>query len=134
MKTLKTLKDFTLEIQAKIPQYNVYSNCYYNWFEFIRKEFNIELSINNDFQKCFSLQRKSNIYSCIFSEYITVVCKYPKKVYRNQNNDLHNTNGIAVEWGSLTGINFDCYYINGRNMPKWIFDKYQNGTLKKKTF
>jgi hypothetical protein len=68
------------------------------------------------------LYQKSNVYSAIFSELLCVVSKYPKKVHRNENNDMHRTDGPAIEWGFSTDITkFDGYYVNGRNMPQWIF-------------
>ena len=74
--------------------------------------------------ECFKLQKESNIYSAIFSEMICIISKYPKKVHRDINNNLHNTKGVAVEWGHLTeATKFESYYIHGRNMPKWIFEK-----------
>ena len=74
------------------------------------------------------VQSASGIYSCIFSKEVAIVCKYPKRVYQNNfgNFELNNTQGQAVQWGSLTGITFDCYYINGTNITKELFDKLQN--------
>jgi len=70
------------------------------------------------------LYQKSNVYSAIFSELLCIVSKYPKIVHRNANNDMHRTDGSAVEWGHSTDTTkFDGYYINGRNMPEWIFGK-----------
>jgi len=55
---------------------------------------------------------------------VCVVSKYPKKVHRNSNNDMHNVDGPAVEWGSSTDVtNFDCYYIDGMNIEKELFYK-----------
>jgi hypothetical protein len=52
-----------------------------------------------------------------------VVSKYPKIINRNRDNDLHSSSEQAVIWGSSSiRTNFDCYYINGRNIPKKYFD------------
>ena len=104
---------------------NIYSDVYYTWFKFIKDEFNISLSIEEDFEKCFSLQRNSGIYSCIFSEQLAIICKYPKKIHQEKEGEfrLNNYEGNAVEWGSLTGIPYDCYYIQGLNIPKPLFEK-----------
>jgi hypothetical protein len=103
---------------------SVYSNCYYTWYKFIKEEFNLPLTIEKDFEKCFYLQRKSGVYSAIFSELVCVVSKYPKKIYWNNNFQLHNVEGSAIEWnsfGELTKLN--CYRINGRIIPNYLFEK-----------
>jgi hypothetical protein len=107
---------------------NVYSNCYYAWFKFIKDEFNLPLTIEAEFEECFRLQRASSVYSCIFSEEVAVVCKYPKRIFQEDSDQfrLHNKEGQAVEWGSLTGVKFDCYYILGRNIEEELFLKLKN--------
>jgi len=78
---------------------------------------------------------KSNIYSAIFSEILCIVSKYPKKIYRDENNNLHNVNEMAVKWGfSLKETQFNCYYVHGREVPKMIFNKINNNTLTKTDF
>ena len=93
----------------------------------IRKEFGIKItkSLNDLFQTTFKLHKESGIYSAIFSEAICVVSKYPKKVHRNEEHNLHNTHGAAVEWGFYSPeTNFECHFINGRSMPKRIFEDF----------
>ena len=81
------------------------------------------------------LYDKSGVYSAIFSELVCVVSKFPKYVHRNENNDLHSLSGSSVEWSNSCDISkFDCYYINGRNMPDWIFNKVNNNTITKEEF
>ena len=123
------------QLDSQLKKYNnsyiytldIYSDCFYAWFKFIKEEFNLPLSVENDFEECFKLQRESGVYSCIFSEQVAVVCKYPKKVYQ-QSNDfrLHNTETQAVEWGNLFGIELNCYYVKGRNIPKELFEKLKS--------
>ena len=105
---------------------NVYSDCYYNWFEFMRKELKINLTKDVDiiFQKVFKLQRDSGIYNAIFSEALCIVSKYPKKVNRNSSNDLHNVNGGAVEWNCFSKeTKLDCFCVNGREVEKELIEK-----------
>jgi hypothetical protein len=103
---------------------NVYSNWYAGYFKFLADELKIDAPINVMLNSWNDLYQKSNVYSAIFSELVCVVSKYPKKVYRNDNNDMHRTDGAAVEWSYSTDMTkFDGYYINGRNMPSWIFEK-----------
>jgi hypothetical protein len=108
---------------------NVYSDCYYTWYEFIRKEFDLPLSINDDFQECFRLQRESGIFNIICNDIFAVVSKYPTKIHWSDANLLHNLDGVAIEWESTTPYTqFDCYYINGRNLPKTVFDSIKANT------
>ena len=101
---------------------NVYSDVLYAWYEFIRLEFNLELTVNDDFQEGFRLQRQSGIYSAIFSDAVCVVCKYPKSVSQEPEQfRLNNVENPAVIWGGDS--NFDCYYVNGLNISKDLFNK-----------
>ncbi|MCL1655445.1 hypothetical protein M2T79_02470, partial [Elizabethkingia miricola] len=103
---------------------NVFSNSLLAWWKFIKDEFNIESEIGVSLDSWNELYLNSNIYSAIFSELVCIISKYPKMVNRNANNDLHNPNGNAVEWGHLTEITkFNCYYLNGREMPSWLIEK-----------
>jgi hypothetical protein len=127
---------------AKIERYedylftlNVYSSCYFAWFQFMAKELKIDAKINADLEIFSSLYEESNIYSAVFSELLCVVSKFPKKVYRDDENRLHNTKGVAVEWENvIPETAFDCYYIHGRNIPKDIAEVALNGELTKEVF
>lgn len=101
---------------------NVSSDYQYQRFKFIKDEFKLPLTIEDEFEETFKLQRESCIYSAIFLDEVCIVCKYPKMVHRNENNMLHNVSGVAVEWGG-SDTEFKCYYINGRHMPSWIFEE-----------
>ena len=103
---------------------NIYSNVYLMWYKFIKDQFNIKCTISDILDNFTEKYLNSNIYNAIFSEILCVVSKYPKKIYRNNNLDLHNINGNAVEWGSIDDFTkFECFYINGRNIPKEIYNK-----------
>lgn len=106
---------------------NVYSNAYYAWYEFLRKELVLELTCNEMFQEVFALQRASDIYSCIFAEEVCVPCKYPKQVLRNDNG-LHCTTGTSVTWGYVKHP-WKCYYINGRHIENSFFEKCLNNEI-----
>jgi len=76
-----------------------------------------------------NLYEESNVYSAIFSELVCIVSKYPKKIHTNDSFLLHNTDVAAIEWGNSTDItNWDCYYVNGRNISKDNFDKIKKQT------
>jgi len=128
------------EILKKINYYNmylftmnIYSNAYYQWYKFLKEEFKLPLTIEKDFEECFKLQRESGIYCALFLDKICIVSKYPKKIYRNAQNNLHNINGYAIEWGySSEKSKFECYYINGRNLSKADYEKALNNQITKK--
>ena len=103
---------------------NIYSDCYYTWFKFIKEEFNLNLTINTDFEECFKLQKESGIYNAIFSKEVCIISKYPVKIHQETSGQfrLNSITGKAVEW-SNSFIPFDCYYINGVNITKELFDK-----------
>ena len=130
----KSDKAFITELRSYNNSYlftlNVYSDCYYTWSKFLKEEFKLPLTpeLDKDFEDCFALQRASGIYSAIFSKEVVVVCKYPKVIHQETSGQfrLNNTEGPAVEWGSLTGININCYYINGINLSKDLFLKLKN--------
>jgi hypothetical protein len=114
------------QLKTKNPDYlftsNVYSGAYGGYYKFLADELKIDTPINVMLNSWNDLYQKSNVYSAIFSELLCVVSKYPKKVHLNENNDMHRTDGHAAEWSNSTDMTkFNGYYINGRNMPEWIF-------------
>lgn len=109
---------------------NVYSNYYYQWYKFIKDEFKLPLSIEDEFEECFKLQRESGIYCALFLKDYCIVSKYPKLVHRNENNDLHSTTENAVIWGySSEETKWDCHYVNGRYIEADIFNSVIQGTF-----
>ena len=102
---------------------NIYSEVYYTWFEFVRKEFNLNLTINDDFQECFNLHKESGIYSAIFSKEVCVISKYPIEIYQEPSQfRLNNIKGNSVVW-SNSFAPLDCYYVNNLNISKELFNK-----------
>lgn len=103
---------------------SVWSDAYYQWFLFLKNEMGIKFPAGKEFEECFTLQRKSGIYSAILGDKVCVVSKYPQRVHTNRNGVLHNPKGLAVEWGNMfEETKFPCYYINGRIVPEWLFEK-----------
>ena len=91
----------------------------------MKDEFNLDAAIGVELDSWNDMYVNSGVYSAIFSELVCVVSKYPKMVHRNPNNDLHNVTGDAVEWGFSTDLTkFDCSYINGRQVPRWVINEY----------
>lgn len=114
---------------------NVYSNTYAAWFKFIKDEFDLQSEIGGELDLWDNLYQSSGVYSAIFSELVCIVSKYPKKIHVDESKRIHNTNGVAVEWGALTDLtNFDGYYIHGRQIPKNVFEKCLSGQIKKEDY
>jgi hypothetical protein len=96
----------------------------------MKDEFNLESEIGIQLDSWNDLYEDSNIYSAIFSELVCIVSKYPKKITRNQNNDLHNIEESSIDWSYSTDLTkFDCFYINGRNVPSKYFESISNKTF-----
>lgn len=91
-----------------------YSDYIYAWYEFLRSELQLELSINQDFQECFNLQKTSGICQAIYSEELCIISKYPKCIYWNDEHQLHNEFSSAIEWGHYSEMTrLECSFING---------------------
>lgn len=109
---------------------NFYSDCIYVWFEFLRSEFKLNLSVNSEFQDCFQLQRASGISQGIFSEELCVISKYPKQVHWNEQLQLHNSNSSAIEWNCYSEFTkLDCLFIDGQaaiRKGSSVIEAYQN--------
>jgi hypothetical protein len=114
---------------------NIWSLAYFAYYNFINKELKVSGKIEKELEVFSSAYENSNIYNAIFSEALCVVSKFPKRVYRDSENRLHNPKGYAVGWGSLTDqTKFECYSIHGRNIPKNIAEIALNGELTKEVF
>ena len=102
---------------------DVYSDCYYQCYKFLKDEFKIPLTIEDEFETCFKLQQESGIYSAIFTKLVCIVSKYPKEIKRNRLYQLHSESTSAVVWGSLTPeTTYGCYYWNGINVPAKLIE------------
>ncbi len=103
---------------------NVYSNVHAAWFKFIKDEFKIESEIGITLDSWNNFYQKSNVYSAIFSELVSVVSKYPKKIHVDSLQRLHNPFGSSIVWGHSTSeTNMESYFIHGRNVVKELFDR-----------
>jgi hypothetical protein len=109
--------------------------AYFAWYKFIANEFKIESAIAPELEIFSTCYENSNVYSAIFTEAVCIVSKFPKKVVRNSSFNLHNPIGEAVEWGAYSELTkWECYYINGRNLPSWIWHKSSKGEITKEMF
>jgi hypothetical protein len=64
---------------------------------------------------------------CVF-EKLVIVCEKPLYIHKNEDGRMHNLNGPAIEWED----GYKLYYVNGRNLPEWIWE--QKDTITKEQF
>lgn len=115
---------------------NVYSDSYYSYYKFIKDEFNVKVTgVAKRLDEFYNLQKKSGIYSAIFLQDVCIISKYPTKIHRDEENRLHNVEGVAVEWGSSKPEwEWKSYYIHGRNIDVDFFEKVKSGNYSKEEF
>lgn len=83
------------------------------------------------FPKYFQLREmiNSGIFLTIEFDKAIIIIEKPI-VLKRLNASLHCTDGPAIQWRD----GYCQYYINGRSMPNWIFEKTANNTLTKEEF
>jgi hypothetical protein len=83
------------------------------------------------FGKYFALRKVSDsgIFLTIEFEHAIIVIEKPI-ILKRLNGKMHSIDGPAIQWRD----GYCQYYINGRKMPSWIFDKLKNNTLTKEDF
>lgn len=73
---------------------------------------------------------KSGIYETMQYENICFVCPLPNKILRNEEGRLHSLKESAISWSD----GYEIFLVNGREMPKEIFEKKAKGELTKANF
>lgn len=83
------------------------------------------------FTKYFKLREFVNtgIFLTIEFEHAIIVIEKPV-ILERLNGRMHCTTGPAIKWRD----GYCQYYINGRSMPRWIFDKAKDNTISKNDF
>lgn len=118
-------KPYTETAETYMFTLNVYSDCLYAWWKFIKTELDITIDGEDEFEECFGLQRASNIFSIICDDGgFAVACKYPTEVHHDSQFRLHNAFGQAVKWG----VDHPTYYIMGRSIPADLYKKWEEKT------
>jgi len=112
---------------------NIYTNVYLAWYKFIQDEFKISHPKEKELNELNDLYLNSGVYSAVFSKMFCIVTKYPEKIFVNSDDRLHNPKGKAVMWNK-SSVDFDQYFINGRNIPAWVFEKSEKNEITKELF
>ena len=72
----------------------------------------------------------SGIYDMIQLNGYCIVSSLPKRIIRNASGRLHNPTGPAIEFAD----GYAQYYVNGRALPAWIWEKAAAGEITKEMF
>jgi len=106
----KVYEPFSAYINADDTSWLSFYEFFLNNFDFMeehRENFNL-------ISECVS-----NSYLQIQMDTVCLVSKYPCKIVRNSNNDLHCTTGKAIEFADGYGQ----HYVNGRFLEEEIFNE-----------
>lgn len=114
---------------------SVFSIFYLTFIKFLTEELRLPMPDKDDFRSFFDLHRESGIFSCCCSEQIAIICKYPKKIFQdeNRNQELHNSLGSAIEWNHAFA-KFGCHYIEGTYLATKLFEKVNSRELSYEIF
>ena len=103
---------------------NSYSRVYLMWYKFIKDEFNLPCSKTKELDWLYNNVNLANIARGFFCKKVALVLRMPSKILRN-NIGFHSlTNEGAIQYP-----NQKLHYINGRKIPNWVFDKFNDNTL-----
>jgi hypothetical protein len=100
---------------------SIYDYGWVSFFDFFTQIGIINHKGFNEFQELIS----SGIYDMIRLNGFCIVSSLPTKISRNPENQLHSSEGAAIEFKD----GYKQYYLNGRNIPDWVFEEYESKTL-----
>jgi Domain of unknown function (DUF6745) len=72
----------------------------------------------------------SGVYDMIQLNGFCIVSNLPEKIVKNSDGRLHNPTGPAIVFAD----GYSQYYINGRNLPSWIWEKAAAGEITREMF
>jgi ElaB/YqjD/DUF883 family membrane-anchored ribosome-binding protein len=99
------------------------------WVAFYDFFAQIGMAKNSDFEH-FKNLLLSGIYDMIQLNGFCIVSNLPTKIVRNASGRLHNPSGPAIEFAD----GYKQYFINGRALPEWIWEKSAAGEITKAMF
>jgi hypothetical protein len=110
---------------------DVYTSVLLGWYGYAIDILKLDLKVNDLFKEWRTLYENAGVYNGIYADEVCIVSKFPNKIYRNEDNNLHNLTGPAVSWD---GLGWKCYYINGRNIDEVNYEKALNRQVTKNDF
>jgi hypothetical protein len=105
---------------------DVYTNILLGWWGYLIDVLKLESTVNDVFLNWRELYENAGVYNAICNEKVCITSNYPLEIHRNEAGDLHNTSDVAVKW---SGVEWKCYYINGRNISAKDFEMALNGEV-----
>jgi len=101
----------------------------YGWVSFYDFFTQIGVLNHKDFNQ-FRDSLASGIYDTIQLNGFCIVSDLPTKIIRKPGNRLHNPAAAAIEFRD----GYKQYYINGRALPEWIWEKAAVGLITREMF
>jgi hypothetical protein len=101
-----------------------YARVYLMWYRFLYKEFNIPFSKADDLEWFYNHINQASISRCYYTDKVCLVLRMPSRIIRNEIG-FHSAEEPAIQFVGGYGV----YYLNGRRIPNWVFEKYENKTL-----
>lgn len=130
---LKTAQNDTIKnhVDNYIFTADVYTNILLGWWGYLIDILKLESTVNDVFLNWRELYENAGVYNAICNEKVAITSNYPTEIHRNETGDLHNTSGVAVKW---SGVEWKCYYINGRNISAKEFEMALNGEVTREVY
>ncbi len=110
---------FKMVIEAQLKPYEKfdYLGCGYDsgWTSFYdcMEQFGVKYDEEFNFDKWRNFIKKSGVFATVLFEKCAFICLRPCAVHRDDNFNLHNLSGLAIEWSDGTGL----YSIHGVIVP-----------------
>ncbi len=102
----------------------------YGWVAFYDYFMSVEAIPPHDGFIKFRDLLRCGVYDMVQLQNICIVSGMPNKIVRNAVGRLHNPTGPAITFSD----GYCQYYINGRCLPSWIWEKAEAGEITKEMF
>ena len=112
---------------SEYSSYVGYNN--YGWVSFYDFFDRINVLENFNFKQYKKLMLSNAFNAYEYENYIFAI-QPPIRIVKNSNNVLHSTSESAIKFKDGS----EYFFINGRSMPAWIFEKHFNNSLAKEDF
>jgi len=106
-----------------------YTRVYLTWYHFMKSVCDIQFQKQKELDWLSENVKNSSISRCYFTENICLVLRMPSKIIRNDIG-FHSAFEPSIQFDGNDGY----YYLNGRRIPDWVFENYNNKTLTKDMF
>lgn len=101
-----------------------YSRVYLMWYKFLKDEMKIDFSMADTLDYLYDKINKTNIAKVYACKKVCLVLRMPETTRRNDVG-FHD----ASDKGAIAYPDQKFFYLNGRRVAEWIFEKYFDKTL-----